>query len=98
MLWCFFLYQVLKPSSGYNSPGDRYINFERDPNLDRKSTMHPENQQIDAREHELTAFSTLQLPANLRESLDERRTSMRQTPRTPIESAPHCSPLSAMKR
>ncbi|KAL6700114.1 glycosyltransferase family 15 protein [Trichoderma pleuroticola] len=34
VLWCFFLYQLLKPSSGYNSPGDRYINFERDPNLD----------------------------------------------------------------
>lgn len=36
ILWCFFLYQLLRPSSSYNSPGDRYINFERDPNLDRK--------------------------------------------------------------
>lgn len=98
MLWCFFLYQVLKPSSGYNSPGDRYINFERDPNLDRKSIYSASEQQIDASEDTLTAFLFVQLPANPREPSYERRTSMRQTPKTPIEPAPHCLPLSAMKR
>lgn len=35
VLWCFFLYQVFRPSSGLRGPGERYVNFERDPNLDR---------------------------------------------------------------
>ncbi|KAG6004566.1 hypothetical protein E4U21_000950 [Claviceps maximensis] len=34
VLWCLFLYQVLRPSSGLRGPGERYVNFERDPNLD----------------------------------------------------------------
>jgi mannosyltransferase len=41
ILWCFFVYQVLKPSPGLRGPGDRYINFERDPNLDRESRTIP---------------------------------------------------------
>lgn len=36
VLWCFFLYQVLKPTPMIRGPGDRYMNFERDPNLDRE--------------------------------------------------------------
>jgi mannosyltransferase len=35
-LWCFFVYQLLKPSPEFHGPGDRYLNFERDPNLDRR--------------------------------------------------------------
>ncbi|KAG5954140.1 hypothetical protein E4U13_008117 [Claviceps humidiphila] len=34
VLWCLFLYQILRPSSGLHGPGERYVNFERDPNLD----------------------------------------------------------------
>lgn len=34
-LWCFFLYQLFKPSPEFHGPGDRYLNFKRDPNLDR---------------------------------------------------------------
>lgn len=40
VLWCFFLYQVFKPSPALHGPGDRYINFERDPNLDRELPRH----------------------------------------------------------
>lgn len=40
LLWCFFLYQLLKPSPEFHGPGDRYLNFERDPNLD--PTFEPE--------------------------------------------------------
>ena len=36
ILWCFFLYQILKPTPTVNGPAERYLNFERDPNLDRK--------------------------------------------------------------
>lgn len=36
LLWCFFVYQLLKPSPEFQGPGDRYLNFERDPNLDRR--------------------------------------------------------------
>lgn len=35
VLWCFFLYQIFKPSASLHGPGNRYLNFERDPNLDR---------------------------------------------------------------
>ncbi len=35
--WCIFIYVLLKPSPELHGPGDRYINFERDPNLDRMS-------------------------------------------------------------
>ncbi|KAF7559053.1 hypothetical protein G7046_g5105 [Stylonectria norvegica] len=34
VLWCFFLFQIFKPSWAIHGPGDRYQNFERDPNLD----------------------------------------------------------------
>ncbi|KAG5979360.1 hypothetical protein E4U55_005250 [Claviceps digitariae] len=34
VLWCFFLYHIFRPSSGLRGPGERYVNFERDPNLD----------------------------------------------------------------
>jgi mannosyltransferase len=34
ILWCFFIYQLLKPGPDIRGPGDRYMNFERDPNLD----------------------------------------------------------------
>lgn len=37
ILWCFFLFQIFAPSWGLTGPGERYSNFERDPNLDRKS-------------------------------------------------------------
>lgn len=36
VLWCFFLYQCFKPTPEIHGPGDRYMYFERDPNLDRK--------------------------------------------------------------
>jgi hypothetical protein len=36
VVWCFFLYVLFKPSPELHGPGDRYLNFERDPNLDRK--------------------------------------------------------------
>lgn len=39
ILWCFFLYQVFRPSSGLRGPGERYVNFERDPNLDRSYSV-----------------------------------------------------------
>jgi mannosyltransferase len=35
LLWCFFLYQIFKPTPEIKGPADRYLNFERDPNLDR---------------------------------------------------------------
>ena len=35
LLWCFFLYQVFKPTASIFGPAGRYANFERDPNLDR---------------------------------------------------------------
>lgn len=34
-LWCLFLYNLFSPMSLERGPGDRYVNFERDPNLDR---------------------------------------------------------------
>ncbi|KOS18899.1 Glycolipid 2-alpha-mannosyltransferase 2 [Escovopsis weberi] len=34
LAWVFVLYHFFSPVPGYNNPGDRYINFERDPNLD----------------------------------------------------------------
>lgn len=34
LLWCFFVHQIVKSSSPIHGPGDRYVNFERDPNLD----------------------------------------------------------------
>lgn len=36
VLWCFFLYQLFKPTASIFGPAGRYANFERDPNLDRK--------------------------------------------------------------
>lgn len=39
VLWCFFLYQIFSPSWSLRGPADRYVNFERDPNLDRKSWL-----------------------------------------------------------
>lgn len=35
VLWCLFLYRIFKAPSSVHGPGERYINFERDPNLDR---------------------------------------------------------------
>jgi mannosyltransferase len=34
VLWCFFLFQMFKPMPEFHGPADRFINFERDPNLD----------------------------------------------------------------
>ncbi|KAJ3519303.1 hypothetical protein NM208_g14176 [Fusarium decemcellulare] len=34
VLWCFFLWQIFAPSWSFKGPGERYANFERDPNLD----------------------------------------------------------------
>jgi mannosyltransferase len=48
VLWCFFLYQVFRPSSGLRGPGERYVNFERDPNLDRPYFTLPFNQKASA--------------------------------------------------
>lgn len=36
VLWCFFLYQLFKPTASIFGPAGRYANFERDPNLDRE--------------------------------------------------------------
>jgi hypothetical protein len=43
VLWCFFLFQMFKPMPEFHGPADRFINFERDPNLDRTShrIRHP---------------------------------------------------------
>lgn len=40
-LWCFFLYQIFKPTESIYTPGSRYSNFERDPMLDRESAQDP---------------------------------------------------------
>lgn len=37
-LWCFFLYQLFKPTASIFGPAGRYANFERDPNLDREES------------------------------------------------------------
>ncbi|CAG9943234.1 unnamed protein product [Clonostachys rosea f. rosea IK726] len=34
ILWCFVVFQIFKPMPERHGPGDRYLNFERDPNLD----------------------------------------------------------------
>jgi mannosyltransferase len=44
LLWCFFVYQIFKPSPSLHGPGERYQNFERDPNLDRESAKQPQPQ------------------------------------------------------
>lgn len=36
ILWCFVVFQIFKPMPERHGPGDRYLNFERDPNLDRE--------------------------------------------------------------
>lgn len=36
LLWCLFLYRVVRAPSSVQGPGERYVNFERDPNLDRR--------------------------------------------------------------
>lgn len=41
VLWCFFLYQLFKPTASIFGPAGRYANFERDPNLDRKEPPFP---------------------------------------------------------
>lgn len=41
LLWCFFLYQIFRPSTPIKGPGHLYKNFERDPNLDRKCRTAP---------------------------------------------------------
>lgn len=43
LLWCFFLVQIFF-SPWSLGPGERYTNFERDPNLDRKSQTHDPTQ------------------------------------------------------
>lgn len=39
LMWCFFLYTILKPSPGLHGPGGSVRGgYERDPNLDRMPT------------------------------------------------------------
>ena len=39
VIWCFFLYQIFfDPALDIRGPGNDYATFDRDPNLDRKST------------------------------------------------------------
>ena len=39
VMWCFFLYTILKPSPGLQGPGGSVRGgYERDPNLDRTPT------------------------------------------------------------
>lgn len=35
LMWCFFLYTILKPSPGLHGPGGSVRGYEKDPNLDR---------------------------------------------------------------
>lgn len=41
VMWCFFVWQLFKPTASPLRPGDsRYNTIEKDPNLDRKRTHH----------------------------------------------------------
>lgn len=40
LLWCFFLYHIFKPGTS-SSKAQQVISYERDPNLDRSSTLPP---------------------------------------------------------
>lgn len=72
LTWCFFIFQLLKPSPEFHGPGDRYLNFERDPNLDRELTRPT-----------LTTNHTdeSQQLANQKESLYEHPNVMRPMPK-----------------
>jgi len=39
MMWCFFLYQIFKPSGSLPGRGDTGPIIEKDPNLDRTITL-----------------------------------------------------------
>lgn len=42
LMWCFFLYTILKPSPGLHGPGGSVRGgYERDPNLDRMLNPQP---------------------------------------------------------
>jgi mannosyltransferase len=86
LLWCFFLYQLFKPTPEFHGPGDRYLNFERDPNLD--PTFEPEGKLVrtseryapDARKSDRIDATLLALVRN--EEVDDMVQSMNDLERT----------------
>lgn len=85
ILWCFFLYQMFKPVPEFHGPGDRYINFERDPNLDRES-MRPTPRP--SRAIAANPGPSIQLPVNQKASSCAHPNDMLLMPRTRTVSRP----------
>ncbi|KJZ80522.1 hypothetical protein HIM_00372 [Hirsutella minnesotensis 3608] len=86
LLWCLFLYRVLKSPTTIHGPGERYVNFERDPNLD--PTGEPEgvlrrvseNYAPDAKHSARIPATLLALVRN--EEVDDMVSSMKDLERT----------------
>lgn len=92
VLWCLFLYRAFRPSSGLRGPGERYVNFERDPNLDRsllkRFPLHSHQYMSDFFFSFLSFSTALQLPENRQGCSSALPTSMRPTLWIPIASMP----------
>ncbi|KFA48114.1 hypothetical protein S40293_09296 [Stachybotrys chartarum IBT 40293] len=86
VLWCFFLYQIFKPTPTLHGPGDRYQNFERDPTLD--PTGEPEGTLVRTSErYAPDAVDTDRIDATLlalvrNEEVDDMVSSMKDLERT----------------
>ncbi|KAJ4198602.1 putative mannosyltransferase ktr4 [Fusarium falciforme] len=86
ILWCFFLFQIFAPSWGLTGPGERYSNFERDPNLDPtdepEGVLHRTSPRYahDAKKTERIDATLLALVRN--EEVDAMVSSMRDLERT----------------
>ncbi|KAF4509672.1 hypothetical protein G6O67_003818 [Ophiocordyceps sinensis] len=86
VLWCLFLYRIFKAPSSVHGPGERYINFERDPNLD--PTGEPEGiLRRASKRYAPDAADSARIPATLlalvrNEEVDDMVQSMKDLERT----------------
>lgn len=85
--WCFVIFRLFKmPSSEIHGPGERYLNFERDPNLD--PTGEPEGiLRRTSPQYDADAKDSARIPATLlalvrNEEVDDMVESMRDLERT----------------
>ncbi|PHH79011.1 hypothetical protein CDD80_5864 [Ophiocordyceps camponoti-rufipedis] len=85
--WCFVIFHLFKmPSSEIHGPGERYLNFERDPNLD--PTGEPEGiLRRTSPQYDPDAKDSARIPATLlalvrNEEVDDMVESMRDLERT----------------